>query len=152
MVPIQSASYPASWRHKRHVASEKESEAARPSSARAKIVPKPWGEEWWLAHTDRYAGKVLVIRKSHRFSLQYHKVKDETQFVWSGKIRMEIGPDPDHLEARILEAGAVTHIPPGTCHRLEALEDAHIFEVSTPELDDVVRLSDDYGRDDKDEG
>jgi len=118
----------------------------KPSDQRARIVAKPWGEEWWLAHTDRYAGKVLVIRKGRRFSLQYHRVKHETQFVWDGRIKLEIGPDPEHLETRILEPGAVTPIAPGTYHRLEALEDSHVFEISTPELDDVVRLADDYGR------
>jgi len=118
----------------------------RPSTQQVRIVPKPWGEEWWLAHTDRYAGKVLVIRKGHRFSLQYHERKHETQFVWDGKIRMEIGPDERNMETRILGPGAVTEIRPGMRHRIEALEDAHIFEISTPELEDVVRLSDDYGR------
>lgn len=128
------------------MAGDKRNGSPRPSSEKVRIVPKPWGEEWWLAHTDRYAGKVLFVRKGHRFSLQYHKVKHETQFIWDGKVKMEIGPDPEHLETRILGPGAVTPIPPGTCHRIEALEDSHIFEVSTPELDDVVRLSDDYGR------
>ena len=120
--------------------------SSRPTGEQVRIVPKPWGEEWWLAHTDRYAGKVLVIRKGHRFSLQYHRVKHETQFVWDGRIKLEIGPDPEHLETRVLGPGAVTPIPPETYHRLEALEDSHVFEVSTPELDDVVRISDDYGR------
>jgi mannose-6-phosphate isomerase-like protein (cupin superfamily) len=120
--------------------------ASRPSSEQVRIVPKPWGEEWWLAHTDRYAGKVLFVRKGQRLSLQYHNVKHETQFMWSGRIRMEIGRDENHMEERILGPGAVTEIVPGTRHRIEALEDAYIFEISTPELDDVVRVSDDYGR------
>lgn len=118
----------------------------RPSSEQIRIVKKPWGEEWWLAHTDRYAGKVLVLNKGKRFSLQYHEVKHETQFLSQGKIKMEIGPSVEDLEVRILEPGAVTMIPPGTYHRIEALETAHIFEVSTPELDDVVRVEDDFGR------
>ncbi len=109
-------------------------------------MPKPWGEEWWLAQTDRYAAKVLFIRKGCRFSLQYHRVKHETQFLWSGRLKLQIGPDVNQLETRVLEPGAVTLIPPGMCHRLEALEDSYVFETSTPELDDVVRLSDDYGR------
>jgi len=121
-------------------------ELARPTGEQVRIVPKPWGEEWWFAQTERYAGKVLVIRQGHRFSLQYHRVKHETQLVWDGRIKLEIGPDAEHLETRILGPGAVTPIPPGTYHRLEALEDSHVFEVSTPELDDVVRVTDDYGR------
>ena len=128
------------------VGRKKNRNSPRPSSERVRIVPKPWGEEWWLAQTDRYAGKLLVIRKGHRFSLQYHRVKHETQFVWDGRIKLEIGPDAEHLETRILGPGSVTPIPPGTYHRLEALEDSHVFEVSTSELDDVVRVSDDYNR------
>jgi len=129
-----------------NVATDESPAVARPSGETVRIVSKPWGEEWWFARTGQYAGKVLVIRKGHRFSLQYHNVKHETLLVWSGHVRMEIGPDAEHLETRVLEPGAVTSIPPGMCHRLEALEDSHIFEVSTPELDDVVRLRDDYGR------
>ena len=128
------------------MANERKPDLPRSPDSQARIVPKPWGEEWWFAQTDRYAGKILVIRKGHRFSLQYHRVKHETQFVWDGRIQLEIGPDPEHLETRILGPGAVTPIPPGTYHRLQALEDSHVFEVSTPELDDVVRVSDDYGR------
>ena len=111
-----------------------------------KIVKKPWGEEQWLAHTDKYAGKILIIEAGKRFSLQYHEVKHETQYVVSGKIKMEIGPDGDHMEERILGPGAVTMVEPGTWHRIEAIETATIFEVSTPELDDVVRITDDFGR------
>ncbi len=110
-----------------------------------KIVKKPWGEEWWLAHTRRYAGKILFVKKGKRLSLQYHKVKHETQYLDEGRVKMLIGKG-EELEERILEKGAITEIPPGTRHRIEALEDSKIFEVSTPELDDVVRLSDDYGR------
>jgi len=128
------------------MASGKKREPPPRPSDKAQIVPKPWGEEWWLAHTDRYAGKVLFLRKGHRFSLQFHRVKHETQLVWSGQIKLEIGPDAEQLETRILGPGMVTPIPPGTYHRIEALEDSHIFEVSTPELDDVVRVSDDYDR------
>ena len=111
-----------------------------------RVVQKPWGEEWWFAQTDRYAGKILFVRRGYRLSLQYHRVKHETQMVWDGQIKMEIGPGPTQLETRILGPTAVTPIPPGTYHRIEALEDSHILEVSTPELDDVVRVSDDFGR------
>jgi mannose-6-phosphate isomerase-like protein (cupin superfamily) len=110
-------------------------------------VPKPWGEELWLAHTDRYAGKVLVLKQGHRLSLQYHERKHEVQYVESGRIKYTLGtPDEPAQREVIAEAGTVIELPPGTVHRMEALEDSRIFEVSTPELDDVVRLDDDYGR------
>ena len=112
-----------------------------------KVVPKPWGEELWLAHTDRYAGKVLILKKGHRLSLQYHERKHEVQYVESGRIKYTLGkPDEPNMREVIAETGTVIELPPGTVHRMEALEDSRIFEVSTPELDDVVRLDDDYGR------
>jgi len=106
-----------------------------------KIVPKPWGEEHWLAHTDRYAAKLLIIRKGKRLSLQYHERKHETQYVESGRVRYTLGD-----RELIAEPGTTIDLPPGAIHRMEAIEDARIFEVSTPDLDDVVRLEDDYGR------
>ncbi len=112
-----------------------------------KIVKKPWGEERWLAHTDCYAGKILIVKKGYRLSLQYHQKKHETLYVDEGVVKFTIGKR-EPLEEKILRAGDIIEIPPGTRHRIEALEDAKIFEVSTPELDDVVRLSDDYGRED----
>ncbi len=113
-----------------------------------KIVPKPWGEERWLAHTDRYAGKILILKKGHRLSLQYHRKKHEVQYVDSGRIKYTLGSvdRPGEYEEVIVEAGATVLLPPGAIHRMEALEDSRFFEVSTPELDDVVRLDDDYGR------
>ena len=106
-----------------------------------KIVPKPWGEEHLLACTDRYAAKLLIIRKGHRLSLQYHERKHETQYVQAGRVRYILGE-----RELIAEPGTTINLPPGTVHRMEALEDTRIFEVSTPDLDDVVRLADDYGR------
>jgi mannose-6-phosphate isomerase len=113
-----------------------------------KVVPKPWGEERWLAHTDRYAGKLLILRKGHRLSLQYHERKHETQYVDSGRIKYTLGSvdRPGEYEEVIAEAGTTVMLPPGAVHRMEALEDSRFFEVSTPELTDVVRLEDDYGR------
>lgn len=115
---------------------------------RVKVVPKPWGEERWLAHTDRYAGKLLILKKGHRLSLQYHEHKHETQYVDSGRIKYTLGSvdRPDEYEEFIAEAGTAVMLPPGAIHRMEALEDSRFFEVSTPELTDVVRLDDDYGR------
>ena len=109
-------------------------------------VDKPWGHEEIWAQTEAYVGKVLVVRAGARLSLQYHRRKEETLYVASGRVRVEVGAAPDALEPRILGPGGILHLPPGTLHRIEALEEARIFEVSTPELEDVVRLSDDYGR------
>jgi mannose-6-phosphate isomerase len=124
----------------------RDAEVTRPEAV--KVVPKPWGEERWLAHTDRYAGKLLILRKGHRLSLQYHERKHETQYVDSGRIKYTLGSvdRPGEYEELIAEAGTTVMLPPGAVHRMEALEDSRFFEVSTPELTDVVRLEDDYGR------
>jgi len=108
-------------------------------------VPKPWGEEIIFAHTERYAGKVLRVRAGESLSLQYHERKDEALYLWEGRIRVHIERD-GQVEDRVMEAGEALHFPPGTRHRMEAIADAVLFEVSTPELDDVVRLEDRYGR------
>lgn len=110
------------------------------------IKLKPWGKEIWFANTASYAGKILEIMKGHRYSLQYHEKKTETQYIYSGKVRLIYGKDRDNLNEMILESGDKFHVPPFTIHRIEALEDCKIFEVSTSELDDVVKLHDDYGR------
>jgi mannose-6-phosphate isomerase-like protein (cupin superfamily) len=112
------------------------------------VVPKPWGEERWIAHTDRYAGKLLVLKAGHRLSLQYHERKHEAQYIESGKIKYTLGTSgrPGEHKEVTAGAGSVVILPPGAVHRLEALEDSRIFEVSTPDLDDVVRIEDDYGR------
>ena len=110
------------------------------------IKPKPWGREIWFAHTEKYAGKILEVKKGHRYSLQYHETKIETQYIYSGKIKLTFGQDQNNLQEKILEPGDKVDVLPYTIHRVEALEDTQIFEVSTPELDDVVKLSDDYGR------
>ena len=109
-----------------------------------KRVEKPWGYELWWAQTGRYVGKVIHVNKGHALSLQYHNRKDETIFVWSGKILFE-RQEGDTLVARELVQGDAVHVTPPTVHRMTALEDSDIFEVSTPETDDVVRLEDRYG-------
>ena len=113
-----------------------------------KRVEKPWGYEIWWARTDRYVGKLLHIRKGESLSLQYHRVKDETVLVHGGKLLFETRPAGEEGELRRLEMkpGDVFHVTPGTVHRMTALEDCDVAEVSTPELDDVVRLEDRYGR------
>lgn len=107
---------------------------------------KPWGYEVWFAHTDQYAGKILHVNKGRRLSLQYHEKKMETQYVLNGKIKMIYGPNEKNLKSKILKSGDCFHIPPRMLHRIWALEESELFEVSTPELADVVKLADDYGR------
>ena len=111
------------------------------STSEPKIVDKPWGREIWYAHTDRYAGKILEVDAGHVLSLQKHVVKHETLYLQSGRMRFT-------LEERVFEwsPGQCVEIAPDTVHRMEALEDSVILETSTPELDDVVRLEDRYGR------
>ncbi|MFN8057569.1 MAG: hypothetical protein U0Q12_00275 [Vicinamibacterales bacterium] len=108
-------------------------------------VEKPWGYELHWALTDRYVGKLLHIKKGHALSLQYHNRKDETIFLWQGRMKFEIG-EGDTLVAREMQPGERVHVTPRTIHRMTAIEDCDVFEVSTPELDDVVRLEDRYGR------
>jgi len=113
-----------------------------------KRVDKPWGYELWWARTERYVGKILHVNKGHSLSLQYHNVKDETIMVQSGVLLLETGAvnQTSDLRQLTMKPGDVFHITPGTVHRMNALEDCDIAEVSTPELDDVVRLEDRYGR------
>lgn len=109
-------------------------------------VEKPWGHELIWALTDRYVGKILHVKAGHALSLQYHERKDETLFLLSGELRFWVGPLGGELEEVELLAGQSYHIPPGMVHRMEAVTDCEILEASTPELDDVVRLEDRYGR------
>ncbi|MBN1621202.1 MAG: hypothetical protein JW871_01260 [Endomicrobiales bacterium] len=111
-----------------------------------KFVKKPWGAERWFAKTRKYAGKLLIIKKGHRLSLQYHKIKEETLFLFKGKLKLTIGPKNGKLKTKIVRSEYVFHCPPKTVHRLEALENCLIIEVSTSELHDVVRIQDDYKR------
>ncbi|HET6508680.1 MAG TPA: cupin [Baekduia sp.] len=109
-------------------------------------VDKPWGHELWYALTDRYAGKVLHVEAGHRLSLQYHEVKDETNYLLSGRLKLTKGTGEDDLTEIVIEPGHTWRNRPGEIHTIEAIETADVLEVSTPELDDVVRLSDHYGR------
>lgn len=109
-------------------------------------VDKPWGHELWFALTDRYAGKLLHVQAGQRLSVQYHEEKDESSYLLSGRLLLHRGPSTDELTATELTAGAAWRNKPRQIHTIEALEDAVVVEVSTPELDDVVRLTDDYGR------
>jgi len=108
-------------------------------------VEKPWGHEIIYAHTDRYAGKILFIRAGERLSLQYHRRKDETIYVLSGDLDLETETDGKRTTER-LSPGEARHIAAGVRHRMIAGTDCHVAEASSPELDDVVRLEDLYGR------
>lgn len=110
-----------------------------------RIVDKPWGHEEIWAETSRYAGKFLIIKAGEMLSRQYHEKKEETICVLEGELVLEIGKGP--IERRILQPGEVFHVKPGTVHRFCADQvDVRLVEVSTPELDDVVRLEDKYTR------
>jgi mannose-6-phosphate isomerase len=115
-------------------------------SGPARRVDKPWGYELIWAHTDRYVGKVLVIEAGRRLSLQRHLVKDESILVSSGRLRLFLEDERGTVRVEELVAGDHRHIPTGRIHRYEAIERTELIEVSTPELDDVVRLEDDFGR------
>ena len=106
---------------------------------------KPWGYELLFALTPKYAGKLIFVKKGHRLSLQYHKQKDETMYFHQGKALVDI-EEGGEMVSKTFEPGQSLRIPPRTKHRLKAIEDTTFFEVSTTELDDVVRLEDDYGR------
>ena len=122
--------------------------STKPGSGRVNIatVPKPWGHETIWALTDRYVGKILHINAGHELSVQYHSVKDETVYLLSGQIVYRVKNDADLLEDVQLKQGESFRITPGTVHQMVALTDCNVLEVSTPELNDVVRLSDRYGR------
>jgi mannose-6-phosphate isomerase len=109
-------------------------------------VDKPWGYELRWAATDRYLGKILHVKKGEALSLQYHERKDEWLYVARGVVDIQIGGEDGKLAAHRMGFGDTVHIAPGTRHRITAVEDADIFEVSTPEVEDVVRLEDRYGR------
>ena len=108
-------------------------------------VDKPWGHELIWARTDRYVGKILHVKAGHVLSCQYHNVKDETMHVLQGELVLRIGT-AEKLEERAFRAGESVRIKPGVVHQIEAVVDSDVLEASTPELDDLVRLSDRYGR------
>lgn len=109
-------------------------------------VEKPWGHELWWADTANYAGKLLHVEAGHSLSLQLHREKDEASYLLSGRMLLKHGPSPDDLEEKEIGPGYAWRIEPGTVHSIEAIEDSVVLEVSTPHLDDVVRLQDRYQR------
>ena len=109
-------------------------------------VEKPWGHELIWAHTDRYVGKLLVIESGKRLSLQRHERKDESILVVSGRLLLSLEADDGALATEEIGPGDARHVATGRVHRYEAITRCELMEVSTPELDDVVRLEDDFGR------
>jgi quercetin dioxygenase-like cupin family protein len=107
---------------------------------------KPWGNELLYALTPQYAGKVISVNKGFRLSLQYHKEKDESMYLLQGKVKFSVQAPDGKMSETIGQPGYCLHLPPLTKHRVEAIEDSIILEVSTPQLSDVVRLQDDFGR------
>jgi len=112
------------------------------------IVKKPWGQEIIWARTDKYVGKILFIKNGHKLSLQHHNIKDETIRILSGTMVLKFGDSPEEAleNAIVMSEGDTHHIPPGKVHRMVAVEDVTLVEVSTPELDDIERHQDEYGR------
>jgi len=110
-------------------------------------VPKPWGHETIWASNDLYVGKILHVKSGHKLSVQYHEVKDETVYLLSGELRYWVKlPGTDELRDVQLTRGQAFRVTPGTVHYMEAVTDCDVLEVSTPHLDDIVRLRDAYGR------
>jgi mannose-6-phosphate isomerase len=118
------------------------------AESRLTTVAKPWGEEVWFAETDLYAGKLLKVDAGQRLSIQFHEHKDETSYLLSGRMLVLQGPSAEVLVSREVEPGATWRNEPGVVHSIEAIEDSVVIEVSSPEVDDVVRLADRYGRED----
>ncbi|MBI4516629.1 MAG: cupin domain-containing protein [Deltaproteobacteria bacterium] len=112
----------------------------------ARRVAKPWGYELIWAHTERYAGKILHIEQGHALSYQYHRQKDETIYLLSGRLQLEVAQGDEPPRRLLLSPGDSFRIYSGLRHRMVALESCDVLEASTPELDDVVRLHDNYGR------
>jgi len=111
-----------------------------------KIVTKPWGHEVIWAVTKDYVGKILVIKAGHQLSLQFHRVKEESIYLAKGVMRYQIENDAGEMEEIVMKPGMTWHTLPNRKHRMIAVEDCEVFEVSTPHLEDVVRLEDSYGR------
>jgi mannose-6-phosphate isomerase-like protein (cupin superfamily) len=110
-------------------------------------VDKPWGYELIWAVADDYVGKLLFVKAGHSLSLQFHRVKDESWYLQQGRAELEMAAPGERVpNSEVVSAGAAFRLRPGTVHRIRALEDTVVLEVSTPHLDDVVRLEDAYGR------
>jgi mannose-6-phosphate isomerase len=113
-----------------------------------KEVMKPWGREVWLTHNEKYVMKFLEVKEGERLSLQYHEEKDEALLLFEGKVLLTLGTkdNPSELNDVVWKKGEVVRFKPGTIHRMKAITNSFIIEVSTPEVEDVVRIEDDYNR------
>ena len=109
-------------------------------------VKKPWGKEEILEVNEKYVVKRLTMKKGHKCSLQYHNFKHETVYLLSGRLKIYLGENENNLTERVFNPGEYLSLPPKKIHRMEAVEDSIYLEASTPELDDVVRIIDDYSR------
>ena len=114
--------------------------------SRLKVIAKPWGQEEVLEINDKYMVKKLTMKAGHRCSLQYHKYKKETIYVLSGVLKIIQGSKSEVLEEKLYYANETITIPPGLIHRMEGVKEAVYLEASTPEIDDVIRIVDDYNR------
>jgi mannose-6-phosphate isomerase len=117
-----------------------------PGAVETRRVDKPWGHELIWALTDRYCGKILVIETGRRLSLQYHEQKLESILVMSGRLLLWLEDDDGVVRTEEVGPGEARLIPVGRRHRYEAIDRVELFEVSSPELDDIVRIEDDFGR------
>jgi mannose-6-phosphate isomerase len=115
-------------------------------ASQPRLVEKPWGHEIWWAQNEHYAGKLLHVKAGHQLSLQMHLEKDETSYLLSGRLRLTHGASADELTTEEIGPGFSWRVEPGTVHTIEALEDSVVVEASTPQVEDVVRLKDRYGR------
>jgi mannose-6-phosphate isomerase-like protein (cupin superfamily) len=120
----------------------------RPGAKPGKLtrVEKPWGWELWWAHTERYVGKILHIKRGAALSYQFHRKKDETIYVLRGELALELAPGGGRVRRTRMRPGDALRIRPGDHHRMTAITACDVLEASTPEVDDVVRLEDRYGR------
>jgi mannose-6-phosphate isomerase-like protein (cupin superfamily) len=137
----------ASWHSAGGAPPDQQRPAAMSGRAEVKFVPKPWGHETIWAHTDRYVGKILHVKAGQALSVQYHERKDETVYLLAGEMKYWVKLEgQEELTDVNLKVGDAFRITPGTIHYMEAVTDCDVLEASTPELDDVVRLKDRYGR------
>ena len=113
---------------------------------KSKMVTKPWGKEEWIAYNEFYALKLITLNGGHRTSLHYHTHKHETYYISSGRILSWLENDKGKIDKKEMGAGSIVVIAPPKAHRVEAIEDTTLIEVSTPHLDDVIRVEDDFGR------
>lgn len=111
-----------------------------------KIIQKPWGSEELIEINDDYVVKKLFMKKGHQCSLQYHEKKHETVYVLDGELKLTLGDNVDSLEFQVLEKGDFVVLPPNKIHRMYGIKDSHYLEASTTQLEDVVRIEDDYNR------